>query len=100
GIVESFACGTPVVGPDWIIPCREILEGSKGGRAIAKDAHAFARAALEVIKLNMNRASIADSVRDHYGNRHVATRFLETLMPIVGYKNRYRERLRKINWKV
>jgi glycosyltransferase involved in cell wall biosynthesis len=74
GIVESLGCGKPVVGPDWIIPCREILVGAPGSCAAPKDASRFAEAIFNVLSTDCEPGRLASYARDRYGNMAIASR--------------------------
>ena len=99
GIVESLGCGTPVVGPDWIIPCREVISGSRGGSTAPKDAHAFAAAVCDAFSAAHEPESIATCARARYGNTAIAERFLERCRDIRAEKAGQRMTLASIDWK-
>jgi glycosyltransferase involved in cell wall biosynthesis len=99
GIVESLGCGTPVVGPKWIIPCREILSGSPGGWVAPKDIEQFAATVLTALRTRHDPLKIAAAARVRYGSSAVASKFLETVREIKAEKERRASTLRTINWK-
>jgi glycosyltransferase involved in cell wall biosynthesis len=99
GLVESLGCGTPVVGPDWIIPCREILSSAAGGRVAPKDPQQFAAAILETLHVGSAPEEIAASTKACYGNMTVGARFLEKCHQIKAEKDRYASQLKTIHWK-
>lgn len=99
GIIESLACGTPVVGPDWIIPTAEILRELPGARATAKRPEAFVEAAGELLEAQPDRERIARKARRRYGNLSVAERFLELLRPLRQEKAKQSELVNQIDWK-
>jgi glycosyltransferase involved in cell wall biosynthesis len=99
GITESLACGTPVVGPDWIIPCREILDEAVGGTATQKDPAAFAAAILATLAKDADPVAIAEHARRRYGNRSIAASFLARCQAIRAAKQARADKVRSIDWK-
>jgi glycosyltransferase involved in cell wall biosynthesis len=99
GIVESLGCGTSVVGPDWIHPCREILTEAHGGWAAPRDAQGFASAIRESFAAGCRPEDVAASASARYGNTAVASRFLELCQEIRAEKTEYGSTLASINWK-
>lgn len=99
GIVESLGSGTPVVGPRWIHPCREILEGSFGGWCVDKDASSFAEIIANIIAHPPNGARIADEAKRKYGSQVVALKFLEAVDGVIAKKRRFAQQLEQIDWK-
>lgn len=99
GLVESLGCGTPVVGPDWINPCKETLDGVPGGVVAAKDDQAFARAVINCASDTIPRHEIAAAARERFGNEVVAGRFLSCLERVRAAKLARLSRLRSIDWK-
>ena len=99
GIAESLGCGTPVVGPDWIIPCKEILSESPGGWIAPKNPEGFASVVIEALKSKDDPKRIAEEARLRYGNVSVSKRFLESISWIKANKEKNAEKLRSIDWK-
>ncbi len=99
GIVESLGCGKPVVGPDWIIPCREILAEAPGSCTAPKDPSRFAAAILDVLSTVYEPGRLASFARDRYGNMAIAYRFMKECREIRAKKDRYGQKLGSINWK-
>jgi glycosyltransferase involved in cell wall biosynthesis len=99
GLIESLGCGTPVVGPNWIAPCREILEESVGGYAVSKEPDAIAARIREVLDSNLDPKKIASAARQNFGNHTIARRFLAALLSIRKDKERKEEALAGIDWK-
>lgn len=99
GMVESLACGTPVVGPGWILPCREVLEDAPGGKLAPKDANAFAAIVVETLRAEHDPATISAHARERYGNHSVAVRFLDACRLIKERKDRRATELDSISWK-
>ena len=99
GIAESLACGTPVVGPDWIIPCREILLQASGGTAAQKEPASFAATLLAAMSNQPDKISIAEDARRRFGNRSIAAAFLARCREIRDAKEATAKRVRSIDWK-
>jgi len=99
GMVEALACGTPVVGPDWIMACRDILSGLPGGWLAPKDVEGFASVLLEALRAEHNPSQIAEATRLRYGNLTVARRFLDAVGEIKRRKEARAKALRAVNWK-
>jgi glycosyltransferase involved in cell wall biosynthesis len=99
GIVEALGSGTPVVGPAYIHPSREILEGSYGGWAAVKDADAFCQQLLQVLQCNLERESIAREARRVYGNRTVAQQWLEKVSRLHRKKASRKAFLKQFDWR-
>ncbi|MBN1137167.1 MAG: glycosyltransferase family 4 protein [Anaerolineae bacterium] len=99
GIVESLGSGTPVVGPGWIIPCREILDQSPGGWSSSKDAQVFASLVIRVLQSPPDSSQIAQAACIRYGSSSVAERFLSRLTGISKEKSQYSRTVRTTDWK-
>jgi len=99
GIVESLGSGTPVVGPDWIIPCREILNQNSGGWYSSKDANSIASLVLNVLNSPPDPHAIAAEARSSFGNKAVAQKFMMAVGAIKQRKDARARDLKLIDWK-
>ena len=99
GIVQSLGSGTPVVGPNWINPCREILEASYGGYCADMDAESFAAAIDDLFRNPPEARRIAQGARRRYGNKVIAARFLRAVDKVLRQKHQYATDLYAIDWK-
>jgi glycosyltransferase involved in cell wall biosynthesis len=79
GIVESFACGTKVVGPAYIRPCREILQDMPGGFLAEKTVEDFTRQLKIAFVLPMDRQTVSAGAKNRYGNLTIADRWISTV---------------------
>lgn len=75
GIVEALACGTPVVGPDYIHATREVLESVPGGYAAEKSVDSFRNKTLQALESSPPAEEISRQTRLKYGNEAVAEEF-------------------------
>jgi glycosyltransferase involved in cell wall biosynthesis len=99
GIIESLGCGTPVVGPAWIIPCNEILSEAEGGYVAPKTAQGFGEAVLRVLGRHHDRGAIAAGARARYGRATVARQFLDAVCAAKLRKYERTATLQAIDWK-
>lgn len=98
GIVESLGCGTPVVGPGYIHPCREILTSTPGGWIANKDADDFCRQVLKALQSRPNREHIAAEARRRFGNRSVARQWLAQVQVLREQKLARQAYLENLDW--
>jgi glycosyltransferase involved in cell wall biosynthesis len=99
GVVESLGCGTPVVGPEWIIPSREILEGLPGGWTAEKDPESFAHQVIKALDDRLLAAEISEAAKKVYGSSVVGGRFSELVLKLFDHKQRLWQDSKNIDWK-
>lgn len=100
GIVESLACGTPVVGPAYIPPCLEILSSAVGTRAAEKTVESFVSHVLDLMQNGSPSAEeIIPYAYQNYSSTALAQRFLGKAEAVVAQKQSYRQHLESIDWK-
>lgn len=99
GLVESLGCGTPVVGPEWLIPCREILSHSAGGWLAPKDPALFADVVLEALKAKDSPEQIATGARSQFGNVAIARQLIEAVLAKRAGKLQRWCDLQAVDWK-